>query len=383
MRQPVGTSGRKSAAPKNPGSILGKDWQRRTSREPPVIAFWFAGTDHGIFLHVGRSGAWVADVDNPDNLHPAIQQAITQHNPPYQSTRPNQPGRGHYIFLQPEGRTLGNSLGDLAKGWGEGRGLNGVIIVAPSKHEKREGCYQWRHVGPVPAMPGYMASQLPDAIEAAEAATDEQVHAFLAKHTSHHRPDLLAVHCASHQKKVAAGESRHHTMTGPLSGAMKESAAGLLDAKAAADTLESVFLEAVAKPPVGPNQGKARTRAVARNEWAGLLSWAVAQGLAADPTTTHARVNEKVPPPFTEAPFEPNGSTSNGDTQPQAPPAALAALLTDLRTWQHLPDPTHVIVGLAAAATRKAEGEPCWVLQVAPPSSGKTENVLLLEHSRR
>jgi hypothetical protein len=227
---------------------------------------------------------------------------------------------------------LGNSLGDLARGWGEGRGLNGVIIAAPSEHEKPEGCYEWRRTGPVPAMPGYMASQLPDAMEAAEAATDEQVKTFLAKHTSHTRPDLLAVHCASYQKKVAAGESRHHTMTGPLSGAMKEAAAGLLDAKAAADTLESVFLEAVAQPPVGAKQGKARTGAVARNEWAGLLSWAVAQGLAADPAATRERVNEKVPPPFTEVPFEPNGSTSNGST-----PNALAEF------WEARPALGHIL----------------------------------------
>jgi hypothetical protein len=118
--------------------------------------------------------------------------------------------------------------------------------------------------------------------------------------------------------------------------------------------LESVFLEAVAKPPVGPKQGKARTGAVARNEWAGLLSWAVAQGLAADSAATHERVNEKVPPPFTEVPLEPNGSTPNGGNHPDDPKGALAALLTDLRTWQDLPDPTHVIVGLAAAATRKS-----------------------------
>jgi hypothetical protein len=112
-------------------------------------------------------------------------------------------------------------------------------------------------------------------------------------------------------------------MTGPLSGAMKEAAAGLLDAKAAADTLESVFLEAVAKPPVGPKQGKARTGAVARNEWAGLLSWAVAQGLAADPAETRERVDEKVPPPFTEIPFEglhtPNGSTPGDTSEPETP----------------------------------------------------------------
>src|SRR5215217_889746 len=39
---------------KNPGSLLGKDWQRRTSRDPQVISAWFAGTDHGVFLHAGQ-----------------------------------------------------------------------------------------------------------------------------------------------------------------------------------------------------------------------------------------------------------------------------------------------------------------------------------------
>ena len=57
----------------------------------------------------------------------------------------------------------------------------------------------------------------------------------------------------------------------------------------------------------------------------------------------------------------------------------LAGLLTQLRTWQHLPDPAHVIATLAAAATRKADGEPCWLLMVAPPSSGKTEASRLLD----
>jgi hypothetical protein len=56
-------------------------------------------------------------------------------------------------------------------------------------------------------------------------------------------------------------------------------------------------------------------------------------------------------------------------------------MITDLRTWQDLPDPTHVVVALAAAATRNADGEPCWVLLVAPPSSGKTEGVRILDHT--
>lgn len=57
----------------------------------------------------------------------------------------------------------------------------------------------------------------------------------------------------------------------------------------------------------------------------------------------------------------------------------LAALLADLRGWQHLPDPTHVVASLAAAITRDSNGEPVWLLLVAPPSSGKTETVRMLD----
>jgi len=59
----------------------------------------------------------------------------------------------------------------------------------------------------------------------------------------------------------------------------------------------------------------------------------------------------------------------------------LADLLTQLRSWQDLPDPIHIIATLAAAATRKTPGEPCWLLLVAPPSSGKTEGVRLLDNT--
>lgn len=59
--------------------------------------------------------------------------------------------------------------------------------------------------------------------------------------------------------------------------------------------------------------------------------------------------------------------------------SALGGLLVDLRTWQHLPDPTHVVAALAASATRHGGGEPCWLLLVAPPSSGKTEAVRVLD----
>ena len=320
-------------------------------------------------------------MDNPANIHPKLQQSIAECEPPYQSTRPDQPGRGHYLFQQPPGRDLGNSLGRLANGWGEARGRNGVIIVAPSEHGEG-GCYQWLRTGPVPVLPDYVAELLPDALDAEEAATDAQVTAFLAEHRDSGRPELLDIHLAAWHKKITAGESRHGTVMGHIAGAMKEAKAGLIDAEYAAASFETIFVPAIMQQPIGPKQGKARTAAEAKNEWAGILAWAVAQGLASDPAATHERVNKKVPKDPLEGLTSPKAA-GNGPTSSNAERdrrlAGLAQVLTQLRTWQHLPDPAHVIATLAAAATRRADGEPCWLLMVAPPSSGKTETARLLD----
>jgi hypothetical protein len=186
--------------------------------------------------------------------------------------------------------------------------------IPASVHEEPDGRYEWCHTVPVsvPTLPGYVASRLPDAEDAAEAATDEEVEAFLAEHTNHQRPDLLAVHISAWQKKTAAGESRHGSVMGHISGAMKEAKAGLIDAKLAADTFEATFVPAIMQQPNGAKQGKARNHAEAENEWAGILAWAVAQGKASDPAKTRERVNEKVPPPFTDAP---SGSETSQDQQ--------------------------------------------------------------------
>lgn len=57
-----------------------------------------------------------------------------------------------------------------------------------------------------------------------------------------------------------------------------------------------------------------------------------------------------------------------------------AELIEQLRTWQDLPDDSHVLVVLAAAVTAEDDSaEPVWVLVVAAPSSGKTETVRVLD----
>jgi len=282
-------------ATKDPGSVLGKGWQHQTSRDPHTIAAWFAGTSHGVFLHLGRSGAIAFDVDDPPKLHPAIRLAVEQYRPPFQSTRVGQSGRGHYVFEQPSGRDVGNALGVLGGGWGEIRGRNGVIIVAPSEHQDG-GRYLWETSGAVPELPGYVASRLADALAAVDAATDRQVKSFLDTYGKPgSRPDLLGFHLGGYAKKVEAGESRHASLSGPLAGAMREAMAGLLDAREAADTMEAVFLAAVGQVPRSSKQGPPRAGPRALGEYRGLLAWAIGQAVGSDPATTLARIADKVP----------------------------------------------------------------------------------------
>lgn len=57
----------------------------------------------------------------------------------------------------------------------------------------------------------------------------------------------------------------------------------------------------------------------------------------------------------------------------------LGAFIDSLRGWLDLPDPAHVTLTMAVAATRNLDGEAAWLLIVAAPSSGKTETVRLLD----
>jgi len=280
---------------KKPGSVVGDQWQSKSSRDPKVITAWFAGTDHGIALHCGRSGAVVFDVDAPAKLPDVLREHLDA--APYQSTRNNDPGRGHYVFLQPAGRTIGNSAGKLANGWGEVRGANGVIIVAPSQHEKRDagGRYEWVRTGPVPELAAEPAEQLNDASPAEDAANDEQVREFIAAHTAASRPGILAGLVATLKKNFAAGESRHQSTTSVLVGAMKEARTGFYSAQEAIETLKPMFITAAMKPPASDKQGAERDNDEAENEFAGILAWAVGQALAADLDEVRRRVEEKLP----------------------------------------------------------------------------------------
>lgn len=284
------------AGTKNPGSILGSKWHTNTSRDTKTIASWFAGGMEGIglFLHVGRSGAVVLDVDDPDAL-PDLAKPMLEPDAsrPYQSTRPDCPGRGHYLYLQPEGRCIGNGTGKLGKGWGEIRGRNGVIVVAPSPHASG-GEYRWIKTGSLPPLPSVFAEALPDSTPSEDAATDAEVDRFVEVHATGSRAALLEMPLRSFRKECETGSSRHDAMVSAACWAARESRMGMYSARVARDTLEMAFVEALAD---GGN-GRTLNRQAAMDEFAGIFAWAVAQANAltdAELDQRRAKVEERAP----------------------------------------------------------------------------------------
>lgn len=275
-----------AAGTKNPGSVVGGSWQHKSSRDPHQIAAWFAGTDHGVALHLGRSGAVAFDVDHPDLLPDVLARILADTQPPAHTSRPRDPRRGHYLFTQPEGRTIGNSTGLLGKGWGEVRGLNGVIVAAPTRHVDADdtadpGAYAWARTGDLPTLPAELADLLNDGTPGLDAATDTQVQAFFDAHTDAHQGSLLKAVTNSMAADITAGGSRHDAAVTATCWAMREAAAGCYPAKTAARQLRDLFTTAIA--------GERH----AETEFAGILAWAVAQTHHSDPQELRAAVTAR------------------------------------------------------------------------------------------
>jgi hypothetical protein len=282
---------------KHPGSIVGKNWPSLSTRDPKTITAWFAGTDHGIALHCGRSGAIVLDVDNPENTPDEIIAATENTNCPYQSTRPNQPGRGHYIFANTTGRRIGNGLGHLAteNKWGEIRGANGVIIATPTPHPEG-GQYHWQRSGPVPPLPDYIAEALPDSTTPEDTATDTQVKTFLDTNNTGTLTEGITGLANTLAAKLNRRSSCHMSTLGIVTDAMAEAAAGLYPARAALNAIWPIYRKTVT---TGTSTGRILTAKEAKDSFAGIMAWAIGQA----PTNTERatqRIRERLPPPNVE-----------------------------------------------------------------------------------
>jgi P4 family phage/plasmid primase-like protien len=268
-----------------PGSkmpAMGKKWPQNTSRDTEEIVAWFSGTNAGVFLHAGRSGAVIVDVDHrdkfPQHLLPLLDAA------PHQTTRIEDKDRGHYLFGMPPGRLLGNAVGDLGQGWGEIRGLNGYIVVAPSEHPEDDGLYQWQRTGDVPVMPDAIHTLLPDGQRSDDIADDATITAFLAQHVDAARPTLLKAVLNQFETNCAAGHSRHEELLRASVWAMREAASGLYAAQSVWDALWGSF-----EPMM-----RAEPNRYPRAEFRRVMAWAISQALGTDVAARRDEVHARL-----------------------------------------------------------------------------------------
>lgn len=260
---------------KHAGSVLGAGWPEKSSREVETLRSWFELSDYGLAVHVGKSGAIVFDVDNPSSVPARLRAWMEFEQVPFQSTRPDEPCRGHYMFAAPRNRTFSNSVGGLGNGWGEVRGKNGIIVVAPSLHLKAsEGAsYRWLRTGIVPYLPVDLEEKLPDADFQNLAAVDlSEVENFFARYERNLFPTVLDQRLEKALSHFSVG-SRHDSARNLLVVCLREAMAGLYPAKQAVERIAQLFVTY-----------KPREQWTSPDEFLGMVRWAVAQASATSDT---------------------------------------------------------------------------------------------------
>jgi hypothetical protein len=254
---------------KNPGSYVGVNWPEQSSRDPERINSWFKFDGLSIALHIGKSGAVVFDVDNPDALPSLIAAESERLHAPFQSTRMLGDGRrGHHVFRTPPGMTFGNSLGPFDNGFGDIRGKNGVIIVAPSVHSKSDnfGHYVWKVTGPVPELPLSIALQLPQiSSESFSALNRAESREFIFVNSENKYPELLKRRFTYFRANPPAINTRHQSFQRFLCLVLKDAVVGMYPAALALTESEKLF-DSI-KPQADQTDG----------EFERMACWAMAQ----------------------------------------------------------------------------------------------------------
>lgn len=258
---------------KHPGSVLGKGWQTKTSRDPRTIISWFAGAPEGlgVFLHVGRSGAVAFDRDEmTDSAGEVIAACILAGAPRYTS-RKDDLAHTTCVVLAPHGAVPSNR-----SPWPglDVRGANGVVVAPPSPHPEPDGLYRWRTTGPLPPCPPALAAKLTPAAEAEQTASDAEVRAFLdgRPDVGEHDDGRAAAMLARYRREAAQG-SRHQALVAVAPWLMRAIGAGVAGQRDLA-ALIAAHARALADP-AHPNGQRDDG-----DEVAGVLAWALAQAQA-------------------------------------------------------------------------------------------------------
>ena len=278
-------------------------------------------------------------------------------------------GRHYYVAGHPEVPTV-----HAATGRDGLKGHPGVEVISYGANAFLPGTIRPKYDG-APYL--ILLDNLGALLDGGDPGAGEALASFVAEH----RVTVAAVHAPSPLWDGAPPDKRHAAY---LEAALRRQCDEL--ATMGRDTGRNVALYTAALKlgsfvaGAGLDEADVVARLTVAADRCGLIAEDGPQSVAASIASglRNGRANPRaVPPGDTRSGGAPAPPSVDGD--PNRARALLGDMLTGLRQWQHLPDPTHVVVSLAVAATHRADGEPCWLLMVAPPSSGKTEAVRLLD----
>lgn len=221
------------AVGKSPGSVVGKDWPVKSTRDPELIDhYWNRPQPYGVAIHTGRSGLVVVDLD----IDVLPEEFAWLRDGLFQSSRGGRGDRGHYIFASAE--TFRNVKVKLADGEpiGDIKSGNSVILVEPSPHPKAAegGKYAFVRTGVVPLLPEHAHTALVEI--AAKAGDDDgpvstdRVADWCERHSDETESWRRKTLRDNYAKRVACGESRHGAMMAVLNWAAREIAPGFVSA---------------------------------------------------------------------------------------------------------------------------------------------------------
>lgn len=261
---------------KNPGSRLGRGWQEKTSNDPATVSRWFKqNPEDGLFLHPGRSGLIAFDLDQ-DNLDALPKEVADDLRCGLFQRSQGAGDRGHYIFRTDE--VFGNGAGGFSA-WGDVRGKNGAIVLAPSIHPAAGKPY--KHVrgdwSVIPKLPPALRSLLRTGVSSPESALSAKELRKVLDALSHgSKSELLDERCSEFRDLVGEGESRHNALLKTAIRVLQDAKAGEYPAIPAVERLRQEFEASF----LASNAGKRAKPA--EGEFEGIVAWAAAQKTTAE-----------------------------------------------------------------------------------------------------
>ncbi|NRH33222.1 AAA family ATPase [Rhodococcus sp. MS13] len=296
-------------ASKNPGGLLGRGWQNKSTTDPEVIEKWFTEPDTttlegvvtqtdiyrwvpfdtlGLGVHAGPD-ILIVDADNAQNIPERFWDELE--DAPFQSSSTIDHRRGHYYFRPRQGFHFGHTSAipgiDGMDSAGEIRHGNAIAVSAPSKHRWASlgRAYRWKRVGTIPEMSEELAQWLESridkvawngtVIEVSEATLDSITY-FRENCTNASHPEIIDDH-VGFMRQQSDTKGLHNAWLPGLISLIEMALFGYVNAADAIDAAGDAF---VALRTDDTRGGNAKDQDGAEREYIDQLKWALGKAQA-------------------------------------------------------------------------------------------------------